>query len=96
MNTYLEVSWNHFLPNEPIVLLSELDSDRWEIRKVEMYADGRMNYCSKNEGAFGCELSIEPLPTVLEIGEDPQFVPREITKGQFEGCWSRAVDKIDL
>jgi hypothetical protein len=32
---YLKVKWIHPFPSEPIVLMSELDDERYEIRKVE-------------------------------------------------------------
>jgi hypothetical protein len=41
---YVKVRWNHALPNEPVVLYSELDDQMWETRKVEVYADGRADF----------------------------------------------------
>lgn len=41
---YIKVKWVH-PPNEyPVMLYSELDDRRYEIRKVEVFADGRMQY----------------------------------------------------
>jgi len=39
---YLKVRWIHPSQEDPVVLLSELDSDRYEVRKIEIFADGRI------------------------------------------------------
>jgi hypothetical protein len=33
--SYLKVKWNRSFPDEPMLLYSELDRERWEVRKVE-------------------------------------------------------------
>jgi hypothetical protein len=35
--SYLKVKWNRSFPDEPKLLCSELDRERWEIRKVEFF-----------------------------------------------------------
>jgi hypothetical protein len=86
---YIKVKWLHSNPDEPVLLYSELDKDRWETRKVEVFADGRMGFASATEAtpSTGTRLSIEPLPTLNEIARDPQFQPVEITKDEFEKLW---------
>lgn len=37
---YVRVRWIHSLPGEPVTLLSELDDDRFEVRKLEIFHDG--------------------------------------------------------
>jgi hypothetical protein len=32
--SYLKVKWNRSFPDEPMLLYSELDRERWEVRKV--------------------------------------------------------------
>lgn len=41
---YLKVRWFHENSDEPVVLMSELDASRYEVRKVEIFADGRIGY----------------------------------------------------
>jgi hypothetical protein len=41
---YIKVKWSHSFPDEPILLYSELDRERCEIRKVEAFPGGRMGY----------------------------------------------------
>src|SRR3984957_10771973 len=35
--SYLKVKWNPSFPDEPMLLYSELDRERWEVRKVEFF-----------------------------------------------------------
>jgi hypothetical protein len=36
--SYLKVKWNRSFPDEPMLLYSELDRERWEVRKVEFFS----------------------------------------------------------
>jgi len=87
---YIKVFWHHSFPDEPVVLYSEIDEDRWERRKVYVFRDGRFGCASNTEETSSVWLSSEPLPTLAKIGSDPQFDPREIEKPEFEEVWSRA------
>lgn len=86
---YMKVFWKHNLADEPVCLYSELDDDRWETRKVEVFADGTNGYACRDEERTGTKLSIERLPTLEEIAEDPQFVPFVIERGEFERVWQQ-------
>ena len=85
---YIIVKWQHQNPGEPTLLYSELDDAGWEIRKVEVFADGRVGYADRSGTNGGTRLSIEPLPSLIEIATDPQFEPREIAKDEFEKVWT--------
>ncbi|PPU39704.1 DUF6881 domain-containing protein [Xanthomonas arboricola] len=85
---YLKVKWIHSLDSEPVFIYSEIDENSLEIRKVEIYLDGRIGYASKSEVSGGSNLSIEPLPSMKEISNDSQFEPIEISCAEFEGIWS--------
>jgi hypothetical protein len=88
---YIKVLWNHRDANEPIVLYSELDDERWEVRKVEIFRDGPPGYTSAAGSRRSTRLGIEPVPLLTEISLDPEFDPVEITKEDFEEIWSMAV-----
>ena len=91
-NTYLRVEWKHTRTDEPVTLCSELDEDRWEVRKVEIFADGRMNY-AEGRGASGDTLLGEvPVPSVDEIAKDSEFEPVVISRAEFEAIWEKATD----
>ncbi len=87
---YIKVKWIHQLPDEPVLLFSELDNYFFEKRKVEVFADGSAFFASEAENQGDTGLSIEPLPSLEEIGFDPQFEPEEITASEFEKVWEAA------
>ena len=68
-------------------MISELDANRWETRKVEIFADGSKGYARRGEEAGGTALGQLPVPPLQEIASDPQFLPEEITKDEFEAIW---------
>jgi hypothetical protein len=86
---YIRCDWIHSSSEDPVVLYSELDDDRWETRKVEIYADGRCGSASQSESFGGAQLGLEPTPSFEEINSDPQFRLVEIEKREFEEIWSR-------
>ncbi len=87
---YLAVQWHQNCPDDPIAILSEIDDDGWEQRKVEIYADGRTDYANKIEQTRTTELGLSPIPSLAEIEADPQFGPRDISREEFETSWKRA------
>ena len=87
--TYIKVFWEH--TDEPILLYSELDEERWEIRKVYIFEKGRMEYASRTEANGETILSDQPCPNLSEITKSPEFVPLEIAKEEFEEIWRQAL-----
>jgi hypothetical protein len=85
--SYISVQWVHQDPSDPIWLLSELDSERWETRKIEIFADGSKGYATKTEEVGGTRLGERPVPPLAKIAADPQFIPREIMQDEFEAAW---------
>jgi hypothetical protein len=92
---YIKVFWHHSFPDEPTVLYSEIDKDRWERRKVYVFRDGQFGYASDTESINSVRLSIEPLPPLSKISSDAQFDAREIEKQEFEQVWSKARRRIE-
>lgn len=87
---YVKVKWLHTSADYPVLLYSELTADRWELRKVELYADGRMGFADREEQSGSTELGIEPLPPLEQIAADPEFEPAIISAEEFESVWARA------
>lgn len=87
--SYIKVKWIHSFPDDPVWLYSELNADRWETRKVEIFADGSRGYASATESGGETCLGEVPVPPLLEISSDPEFEPVEITKEEFEDVWSK-------
>ena len=84
---YLQVRWSHALPNEPVEIYGELDDTGWEIRKVEIFADGAIGFASCSEESHSTILGEKPWPPLEEIADDPQFKPEQISKEEFERIW---------
>ena len=80
------VKWNH-TGNEPVVFYSEIDDDRREIRKVELFRDGHIGYADSSESFGSTHLGEKPIPLFEDIPTD-EFEPREISKKSFEEVWS--------
>jgi hypothetical protein len=85
---YIRVQWLHEFQNYPVWLISELDDDRWEIRKVEVFADGSKGHAMNGEESGRTRLGLIPVPPINEIAADPEFLPEQITKEQFEAVWN--------
>jgi len=86
---YIAVHWHHNNPEYPVELYSEIDDEGWEQRKVEIFADGHLDYADKVDESGSTWLGIEPVPSLAEIAADPEFTPREISKTEFEDLWKR-------
>ncbi len=88
---YLRVEWVGAPDGEPILLFSELDEERLEVRKVEMYRDGRAGWAGPSGCAAGSELAYVATPPLDVIASDPEFLPTEITGDEFEDIWIKAL-----
>lgn len=87
--SYIKVAWKHEHRDEPVLLYSELDGERWEIRKVELFRDGSMAHADEYM-ADGSMLGLIPVPSMVEIASQPEFAPALIARDEFEDIWSRA------
>jgi hypothetical protein len=80
---------NLALLRDRFILYSELDDNRFEVRKVEVFRNRTCGYASA-EGAFGgTQLGLLAMPELSEIAKDPQFEPVEIAQAEFETVWAR-------
>ncbi len=86
---YVRVVWTHSFPDEPICLFSELDRARLEVRKIEVFRDGRRGWAGGGESSGGTELGEVPFPSLEEIASDSQFQPGEIDADEFEAEWRK-------
>jgi hypothetical protein len=92
---YIDVTWHHDDPAYPVRLVSELDENRWEHRKLEFYRDGRVGKASKAGATLDTALGTEPIPSIEDINSDRQFSARPMECDAFEGLWlDQSQDKI--
>ena len=80
--------------DDPVELLSELDEARFETRKVDVFADGRLQAASKDFGTGDTWLSYEPIPSLDDINSQTEFDAVEITREAFETIWAAALSQI--
>ena len=91
---YIAVDWKHNLVDTPVRLYYELNSERYEQRKVEEYQDGTLHSADAGRGQGATFLAWEAHPTLAEITADPQFAARETTQSEFERLWERAAPRM--
>ncbi len=85
--SYLYVKWIHKDPRDPVHLYSELDAERYETRKVEIWADGRKGFADANESFGGTGLGEMATPPLSELNADPQFQGKAIDAEEFQRQW---------
>lgn len=82
---YIRVDWIHTHADEPTVLYSELDMGRWEVRKVEVYANGTMDFADTDNSSGTTRLGSLPVPPFAELSSE--FKPKVIDAAEFEHVW---------
>ena len=87
---HLRVTWRHEADDEPVVLWSELDASSLEVRKVDEFRDGRLEYADSNRAAGSTFLADGPFPSIQEINGMGPFLAQPISAAEFERVWERA------
>jgi len=87
---YLKVLWVHQGSKDPVILMSELDDARYEVRKIEIFRDGRMGFASESDASDGTILGEKPVPPASEIATDAQFIVEPLSAPEFEQAWLTA------
>ena len=90
---YIDVQWEHSAADEPVRLVSELDENRAEVRKLEFFADGRVGFASLSASLGGTVLGEGAVPSLVEINADPQFAGRSMEAAEFEELWTLHADR---
>ena len=88
---YVDVLWHHSNSEDPVRLVSELDDEGWEVRKLEFFANGQVGYASVNGRELDTRLGEAPVPPLEEINADSQFEGTEIGVEAFEVLWREHV-----
>ena len=84
---FIDVDWIHDFEEEPIRLVSEIDSDGYETRKLEIFREGKIGFATSTQSSHDTDLSEKPIPSLKEINESPEFVGKEISKQTFNDLW---------
>lgn len=86
---FIDVTWRHDEKTDPVRLVSELNSERYETRKLEFFPDGRVGFASSVASSSSTRLGVMPMPSVAEINSDPQFHASWIEKQEFDLLWAQ-------
>jgi hypothetical protein len=62
----------------------ELDATQWEVRKVEVYGDGRMESADGKEQSGNTDLGLVAVPPFQEIASNPIFESVMMSAEEFE------------
>jgi hypothetical protein len=90
MSTYLYSKWRKPPIEGPFEFYSELDADRWEMRKVEVFRGGHLGHASSSQSAGGTCLAIVPVPPFQEMDSQVEFEVKTISRDEFEAVWKCA------
>ncbi|HTB62609.1 MAG TPA: hypothetical protein VK737_03390 [Opitutales bacterium] len=87
---YIKVKWQHNSPDDPVWIYSELDDQRWEVRKIEIFPDGQYGFASRKQSTLETWLGVIPVPANEEIAKHHEFQLTEISLDEFEVEWTKA------
>jgi hypothetical protein len=92
---YIKCLWLHSFNDEPILLISEIDDERFEKRKIEIFHNGFVGFADETQHSDGTDLGKTSIPLVEEINQDKQFDASLINKKEFEDFWEKRGTRID-
>jgi hypothetical protein len=87
---HVRVRWLHDFEEEPVLYFSELGDDNYEVRKVQVYRDGRSEWADRSFESATVGLSEIAFPPTRDISSDSAFDAEEITPEEFEKWWTEA------
>lgn len=93
---YIDVHWKHQDNEDPVRLVSEIGEDRFELRKLEFFADGTTDVASGGRETARTRLGLVALPSLEEINQDQQFEGAFISRDEFEALWLKHAHPIAL
>ncbi|WPH24276.1 DUF6881 domain-containing protein [Variovorax paradoxus] len=84
---YINVLWKHQDNGYPIRFVSELGEGRFELRKLEFFADGTVDAASGERETERTRLGLVAAPSLERINQDRQFEGSSISQDEFEALW---------
>jgi hypothetical protein len=89
-DSYFYGVWIDATEDEPREYYDELDADRWSIRCVRKYRDGRFEAYSYVSENWRDVMPETPIPPLADINDQEKFSAKEISKAEFEAVWDQA------
>ena len=87
----IDVQWHHANMGTSYRLVSELDDERFEVRKMEFFSDGKVGFAFAAGSLHGTQLGSIPVPSVDEINAAAEFTAKSLAISQFNLLWQRHV-----
>jgi len=84
---YIDVQWIHENADDPVRLVSELDDERFEARKIEFFSNGKVETADIDHSGPDTRLGEGAVPSLEEINADSQFLGVAIQAAEFEALW---------
>ncbi|MFG2023820.1 DUF6881 domain-containing protein [Streptomyces sp. NPDC048825] len=84
---YWKVDWLHEFQSEPIRFYSEIGEDGYEVRKVQLYRDGRKLKTDALHESGEIGLSEIPVGSIEDVSSQPEFSACVISREEFEREW---------
>ena len=81
--SWLKVTWIHTSRDQPVLINSEMNPDRFEVRKVEYFVGGAVGLASRKFEKGSTQLGTVPVPEIAKIKEDSEFEAEEISEAEF-------------
>ncbi|WP_199444066.1 DUF6881 domain-containing protein [Umezawaea beigongshangensis] len=85
---YVRVEWLRDSADDPVLYLSEIGEDRYEVRKVQVYADGTGEWADHEHETDTVGLSEIAFSSLKEISEQAEFRAQVIDFEEFEQVWN--------
>jgi hypothetical protein len=89
---YYKVKWSHSNRDFPVLIFSEIDENRLQVRKVEMFYDGSYGRADRRKSIGSTQLSDQKIASLNELSKFTDLEIEEIDKGVFESIWADASD----
>lgn len=90
-NSYLLIKPRQRDTNQPVTYI-EIDEDRWEVRKVDVFSDGRVTSASGKGSTGTTRLANMPTPAKSELATSSELEVIEISRAEFDEVWNKALD----
>lgn len=91
--TYIDVLYLHTDDARPVRIVSELDAQRFEVRKLEFFRHGGAGFAEADFAFGSTELSASALPPLAQINLDPQRHAAPFSYEEFEALWLRTTQQ---
>lgn len=95
---YVLLEWNHDEDDEPYLIYSELDEQRYEQRKIEFFRNGLSFAYGGERGRLDALASVpfpEDLGEIERRGEPGEFTARKIPPSLFYEVWNQVQEQPD-